>query len=50
MWYNPVVTQILTSPLHTLLSGGTLLLNYQGCKSAEVNRCPYLMGVKMAYF
>jgi hypothetical protein len=35
MWYNLIVAFILRSPLHGLLSGGTMLITYAGRKSAK---------------
>lgn len=33
--YNPVVKSILCSPLHPLMSGGTMLLTFSGRKSGK---------------
>lgn len=30
MWYNPIMTWVLRSPLHSLLSSNTTLITYQG--------------------
>ncbi len=35
MWYNPIITAILRSPLHRLLSKQMLLLTYTGHKSGK---------------
>jgi deazaflavin-dependent oxidoreductase (nitroreductase family) len=40
MWYNSLLTTILRSPLHPLLSGNTLALTYTGRKSGQVYRTP----------
>ncbi len=38
--YNPIVSAILCSPLHGLLSGSTLLLTYRGRRSGQEYRTP----------
>jgi len=40
MWYNPILAWILRSPLHSLLSGNTLLITYQGRKSGKTYTAP----------
>ncbi len=40
MWYNPLLTLILRSPLHPLLSGNTLALTYTGRKSGKAYTTP----------
>jgi hypothetical protein len=40
MWYNPLFTLILRSPLHSLLSGNMLVITYTGRKSGKVYRTP----------
>jgi hypothetical protein len=35
MWYNPIVTAILRSPLHGFMSSNILLLTYTGRKSQK---------------
>ena len=35
MWYNPLVTWLLRSPLHRLMDGNTILLTYSGQKSGR---------------
>jgi deazaflavin-dependent oxidoreductase (nitroreductase family) len=40
MWYNPFLTTILRSPLHSLLSGNTLALTYTGRKSGQTYTTP----------
>jgi deazaflavin-dependent oxidoreductase (nitroreductase family) len=40
MWYNPLLTMILRSPLHSLLSGNTLALTYTGRKSGRTYTTP----------
>jgi deazaflavin-dependent oxidoreductase (nitroreductase family) len=38
--YNPIVKSILRSPLHPLMSGGTLLLTFTGRRSGRVYTRP----------
>ena len=38
--YNPVVKSILRSPLHPLMSGGTMLLTFTGRKSGRQYTTP----------
>jgi hypothetical protein len=40
MWYNPLVTWLLHSPLRGLMDGSTLLLTYTGRKSGKVYTFP----------
>ena len=40
MWYNPLLTTILRSPLHMMLSGNTLALTYAGRKSGKAYTTP----------
>ncbi len=40
MWYNPLLTLILRSPLHPLLSGNTLALTYTGRRSGRPYTTP----------
>jgi deazaflavin-dependent oxidoreductase (nitroreductase family) len=40
MWYNPLLTTILRSPLHPLLSSNTLALTYTGRKSGRTYTAP----------
>jgi hypothetical protein len=40
MWYNPLLTAILRSPLHPLLSGNMLVITYTGRKSGTMYRAP----------
>jgi deazaflavin-dependent oxidoreductase (nitroreductase family) len=40
MWYNPLLTMILRSRLHPLLSGNTLALTYTGRKSGRTYTTP----------
>lgn len=35
MWYNPIMTWILRSPFHSLLSGNTMLITVKGRKSGK---------------
>ena len=44
MWYNPIVTSLLRSPLHGLMSGNTLLLTYTGRKSGRSYTFPISYG------
>lgn len=44
MWYNPIVTAVLRSPLHGLMSGNTLLLTYTGRKSGHSYTFPISYG------
>ena len=44
MWYNPLVTWLLRSPLHWLMSGNTLLLTYTGRKSGRSFTFPISYG------
>jgi hypothetical protein len=44
MWYNPLVTWILRSPLHGLMSGNTLLITYTGRKSGKTFTFPISYG------
>jgi hypothetical protein len=40
MWYNPLVTWLLRSPLRRLMEGSTLLLTYTGRKSGRTFTFP----------
>jgi deazaflavin-dependent oxidoreductase (nitroreductase family) len=40
MWYNPIMMWILRSPLHSLLSGNTMIITYTGRKSAKTFSTP----------
>lgn len=40
MWYNPFLSMILHSPLHSLLSGNLLALTYTGRKSGRTYTTP----------
>lgn len=44
MWYNPIVTAVLRSPLHGVMSGSTLLLTYTGRKSGRAFTFPISYG------
>jgi hypothetical protein len=35
MWFNPIVTWLLRSPLHGLISKGTMLVTVTGCKTCK---------------
>ena len=40
MWYNPIVTAILRSPFHGLLSGAYVLVTFEGRKSGATYSTP----------
>lgn len=40
MWYNPIITLLLRSPLHGLVSGMYLLITFSGKKSGRVYTTP----------
>ncbi|MBL8094484.1 MAG: nitroreductase family deazaflavin-dependent oxidoreductase [Anaerolineales bacterium] len=40
MWYNPIVTAILRSPFHGLMSGAYVLVSFQGRRSGETYTTP----------
>jgi hypothetical protein len=40
MWYNPLVSWLLRSPLHRLMDGNTILLTYTGQKSGQPHTLP----------
>ncbi len=40
MWYNAMIQWVLQSPLHTLLSGSTILLKYNGRVSGKAYTVP----------
>jgi F420H(2)-dependent quinone reductase len=40
MWFNPFMEWILKSPLHTVMSGNTMILYYNGCKSGKAYHTP----------
>lgn len=40
MWYNRLLTTLLRSPFHALLSGSTLALTYTGRKSGKTYTTP----------
>jgi deazaflavin-dependent oxidoreductase (nitroreductase family) len=40
MWYNTLMVWLLRSPLHGLLSGNTMVINYTGRKSGKAYRLP----------
>jgi len=35
MWFNPIITQLLRSPLHGMLSKNTMLIAYTGRKTGK---------------
>jgi hypothetical protein len=40
MWYNPILTWLLRSPFHGMLSSSTMLITVTGCKSGKAIRTP----------
>ena len=40
MWYNPIMMWLLRSPLHSLLSGSTMIITYTGRKSGKTFSTP----------
>src|SRR4030042_5724542 len=40
MWYNPIMVWLLRSPLHGMLSGNMMVLNYTGRKSGKAYHLP----------
>jgi deazaflavin-dependent oxidoreductase (nitroreductase family) len=40
MWYNQIMVWLLNSPLHGMLSGNMMVLNYTGRKSGKAYRLP----------
>jgi hypothetical protein len=40
MWYNPIMIWMLYSPLHGILSGNMMVVNYTGRKSGKAYRLP----------
>ncbi len=40
MWYNPIMLWILRSPLHSMLSGSTMIITYTGRKSGKTFSTP----------
>ncbi len=40
MWYNPIVTAILRSPFHGLMSGAYVLVSFQGRRSGATYSTP----------
>lgn len=40
MTYNPIMMWILYSPLHGMLSGFMMVINYTGCKTRKAYRTP----------
>ncbi len=40
MWYNPIITFLLRSPLHGFVDKGILLINYTGKKSRKKYTVP----------
>ncbi len=55
MWYNPIMTWLLRSPLHSFMSKNTMLITYTGRKSGKTFTTPvnYLVmapGGVLAYY
>ena len=40
MWYNPIMVWLLESPLHGMLSGNMMVIQYTGRKSGKAYRLP----------
>jgi hypothetical protein len=40
MWYNPIMVWLLHSPLHGMLSGNIMIVNYTGRKSGKSYHVP----------
>lgn len=40
MWFNPIITSLLRSPLHRFVSGNMLVLEYQGRRSGKTYSLP----------
>jgi hypothetical protein len=40
MWYNPIMVWLLQSPLHGMLSGSMMVIEYKGRKSGKAYRLP----------
>jgi hypothetical protein len=40
MWYNPIMIWLLQSPLHGILSGHMMVINYRGRKSGKAYQIP----------
>jgi deazaflavin-dependent oxidoreductase (nitroreductase family) len=40
MWYNPIISLLLRTPFHGLISKGVLLLEFKGRKSGKTYRVP----------
>ncbi len=40
MWFNPLMEWLLKSPLHSLISGNTMIIYYTGCKSGKACHVP----------
>ena len=40
MWFNPIVTWLLRSPIHSLVSKGTMLLTVTGSRSGRLYSTP----------
>lgn len=40
MWYNPIITSILRSPLHGLVSGMYMLITFTGKKTGKAYTTP----------
>ncbi len=40
MWFNPFMEWILKSPLHGMVSGNTMIIYFNGCKSGKPYHVP----------
>ena len=40
MWFNPLMTWLLRSPLHSVISSNTMLMTYTGRKSGKIFTTP----------
>ena len=40
MWFNPIMTWLLRSPLHSVISSNTMLMTYTGRKSGKIFTTP----------
>jgi hypothetical protein len=40
MWYNSIMLKLLNSPMHGMISGNTMIINFVGRKSGRTYRIP----------